>query len=173
MVLPQQVTPGRFDMVSETLSLKPASVSTVELARRREAAERFIERSGDGRALRTLASLNREPTHWLEKLREAAASQTTLKVALGVFLGIVSAEVALTLLRSDAVVGLLNDIDQGMNSPGDSGALLSAEATGIEVALEGIADTATGGIDVILDGVGEAVSDLGSLVESLGDSLLD
>lgn len=160
-------------MVSETLSIKPAPVSTVDIARRRDAAERFIERSGDGQALRTLATLNREQANWLERLRQAAASQTTLKVALGVFLGIVTAEAALALLRSDAVVGLLEDIDQGMSSPGDDGRPVAPEASGTEAGLEGITDSSASGVDFIIEGVEGALSDIGSLVEGLGESLLD
>lgn len=113
-------------MSGATLTLGPATPSSLELERRRQDAERFIERSGDGAAIRALGDLRRDPTDWDQRLRAAASSQHTLKIALGVFLGIVAAEAAIALLRSDAIQGVLDQIEaalKGSDADGASGAL--------------------------------------------------
>jgi hypothetical protein len=158
---------------------------------RREAAERFLERSGDGLALRELARLRREREGWLDRLREAATSQTTLKIALGVFLGIVAAEAALSLMRSGAVTALLEELDARLAETG-----FPSAPEGAGTAHSAVSDPSTGrpeagafgaesqsdehhhSVDIAGEAdfpiarVEEMFTEAESLIADLGDSLL-
>jgi len=101
-------------MNSVTLTLSPPQLSSLEIQQRRAAAERFIEQSGDGIAIRALGGLRRDPNGWFDRLKMAAASQTTLRLALGVFMGVIAAEAALALLRSDALAAALGNLDAAL-----------------------------------------------------------
>jgi hypothetical protein len=101
-------------MNSVTLTISPPQLSSLEIQQRRAAAERFIEQSGDGVAMRALGGLRRDPNGWFDRLKAAATSQTTLKVALGVFMGVIAAETALALLRSDALDAALRELDAAL-----------------------------------------------------------
>ncbi len=162
-------------MNSHTLTLGRAPASTLEIAQRREAAERFIETSGDGHAVRSLARLRREREGWFDSLRRAATHQTTLKVALGVFLGVVAAEAALALLRSDALGSVISDIEKALtrfDALPDPAPL--AMDSGIE---SGIAPGIGSGIDSATDALGDAISDAvedaTDFIADLGSSLFD
>jgi len=107
----------RSRVSSGTLTVGSQTLSTVEIAQRQAAAERFIEHSGSGTAVRALGELRRSPDSWLARLRALAASDTTLKVALGVFMGVIAAEAALAVLRTGALNPLLAEIDQALAEP--------------------------------------------------------
>ena len=144
-----------------------AAASPLELERRRVAAERFIEQSGDGAAIRALAGLRRGGSDWLSRLRLAAGGHATLKLALGVFLGTIAAESALALLRSDLVESALDRIDQELTRLGDTAPLQSpGPLDELTVAPESMADS-------LIDSAGGALSELGDALGSLGDSLFD
>ena len=166
-------------MNSHTLTLGRAPASTLEIAQRREAAERFIETSGDGQAIRSLAQLRREREGWFDSLRRAATHQTTLKVALGVFLGVVAAEAALALLRSDALGSVISDIEKALTrfdalpdpaplamDSGSAPGIAPGSAPGIESGI----DSAT---DALSDAVSDAVEDATDFIADLGSSLFD
>jgi hypothetical protein len=102
---------------SGTLTVGGQTLSTVEIAQRRAAAERFIEQSGSGTAVRALGELRRSPDSWFDRLRALASSDTTLKVALGVFMGVIAAEAALAVLRSGALDRLIAEIDTALAEP--------------------------------------------------------
>jgi len=104
----------RSRVSSGTLTVDGRTLSTVEIAQRQAAAERFIEHSGSGTAVRALGELRRSPDNWLSRLRALAASDTTLKVALGVFMGVIAAEAALGVMRSGAINPLLAEIDHAL-----------------------------------------------------------
>jgi len=59
---------------SGTLTVGGQTLSTVEIAQRRAAAERFIEQSGSGTAVRALGELRRSPDSWFDRLRALAAA---------------------------------------------------------------------------------------------------
>ena len=101
-------------MSSGTLTVGGQTLSTVEIAKRRAAAERFIEQSGNGTAVRALGELRRSPDSWFDRLRALATSDTTLKVALGVFMGVIAAEAALSVLRSGALDRRVAEIDTAL-----------------------------------------------------------
>lgn len=103
-------------MNSGTLTVGRPVRSTVEIRERQAAAERFIEQSGSGTAVRALGELRRSPDGWLDRLKQLATSDTTLKVALGVFVGVIAAEAALTVLRSGMLDRLLADIDSALSA---------------------------------------------------------
>jgi hypothetical protein len=102
---------------SGTLTVGGQTLSTVEIAQRRAAAEHFIEQSGSGTAVRALGELRRSPDRWFERLRALATSNTTLKVALGVFMGVIAAEAALSVIRSGALDRLIAEIDAVLAEP--------------------------------------------------------
>ena len=107
----------RSRVSSGTLTVGNRTLSTVEIGQRQAAAERFIEHSGSGTAVRALGELRRSPDSWLDRLRALAANDTTLKVALGVFMGVIAAEAALAVLRSGALNQRLAEIDQALAAP--------------------------------------------------------
>jgi hypothetical protein len=121
-------------MNSGTLTVARHPLSTVELRQRQEAAERFIEQSGDGQAIRALGPLRRSQDTWFERLKAAASSQTTLKIALGVFLGVIAAEAALAALRSNTVQSLINEIDALLSPETDPNSHPALEMDGLESA---------------------------------------
>ena len=154
-------------MNSHTLTPGRAPASTIEIAQRREAAERFIETSGDGQAVRSLAQLRREREGWFDSLRRAATHQTTLKVALGVFLGVVAAEAALALLRSDALGSVVGEIEAALTR-------LDALPEPMPPSLDsGIESGIDSGIDELTDPISDSVGDATEFIADLGSSLFD
>jgi hypothetical protein len=130
-------------MTNGTLTVARQPLSTVELRQRQEAAERFIEQSGDGQAIRALGPLRRSQDTWFDRLKAAAASQTTLKIALGVFLGVIAAEAALAALRSDTVQSLINEIDSLLSPEMDRVSHPALEMDGLESATQATQSGAT------------------------------
>jgi len=108
-------------MNSGTLTVGRQTLSTIEIRERQAAAERFIEQSGSGTAMRALGDLRRSPDGWFDRMRQLAASDTTLKVALGVFAGVIAAEAALAVLRSGVMDRLLADIDGALSATPHTG----------------------------------------------------
>ena len=121
-------------MSGATLTVSREPVSTVDIRQRQAATERFIEQSGDGQAIRALGPLRRSPEGWLDQLKSAATSQTTLKIALGVFLGVVAAEAALAALRSDTVAALLGEIEAALQSAAGNAPAAAVESGAFEAA---------------------------------------
>lgn len=171
-------------MTNGTLTIARQPLSTIELRQRQEAAERFIEQSGDGQAIRALGPLRRSQDTWFERLKAAAASQTTLKIALGVFLGVIAAEAALAALRSDTVQSLINEIDSLLSPALDPVSHPAFEMDGLEsatqatpsganLAHEPLADAinVTGHSSFVQDAIGlesDALDlDLGSVIDDL------
>ncbi len=150
-------------MSSATLTVGGQTLSTVELQKRRAETERFIEQSGDGQAIRELGRLRRHPDDWFAQLKAAATSQTTLKVALGVFLGVVAAELALSALRSDALQALIANIDTRMDlepiaaTPAETAGHLQLDETAIDSAADPTFSSVDDGSDLDL---GDVIDDL-------------
>lgn len=117
-------------MSSGTLTVGGQTLSTVEIAQRRVAAERFIEQSGSGSAVRALGELRRSPDSWFDRLRALATSDATLKVALGVFMGVIAAEAALAVLRSGTLDRLVAEIDTALAEPLSPSAPASTTSAG-------------------------------------------
>lgn len=176
---------------AEVRATQPVALSSpLETEWRREAAERFIEQSGDGAALRALAGLRRHRSNWFSQLRAAAGSQSTLKIALGVFLGMIAAESALALMRSDMLGSVLDRIDQELGRlsdalpPGTQEPESQGLVEGLAEAPEIMSESLMEGAQALLTGVSAltgvpaltAVSelpDLGDALGNLGDSLFD
>lgn len=165
-------------MASETLTLRSVPISSIELTQRRNAAERFVEQSGDGQSVRSMAAISRDRDGWFERLRAAAGSQTTLKLALGVFLGVVTAEAALALMRSDALGSALERIDESLRNFGatqinNAGVLDPAtsllDGTELADAAAKPADTPDGDMQAGSDGLAGAASDLTAALGQLAD----
>lgn len=171
-------------MTNGTLAVNRQPLSPVELRQRREAAERFIEQSGDGQAIRALGPLRRFQDTWFDRLKAAAASQTTLKIALGVFLGVIAAEAALAALRSVTVQSLINEIDALLSPEMDPNSHPALEMDGLEsasqaapqaanLAHEPLADAinVTGHSSFVEDAIGLESDardlDLGSVIDDL------
>ena len=89
----------------------PGGPGPSEVEARRVAAERFIEASQDGAAIRALAEIRRDRAGYLERLGRFAARQPTLRIAFGVCLGLIAAEAVVAVLRSDTLRQLLVDLD--------------------------------------------------------------
>ncbi len=105
-----------------------------EAERMRIEAERVIESSGDGRAIRRLGELRRDPANWTQTLLRMAADSPVLKIALGVFLGILAAEAVRGLMQGDLLDSLSQSVDREITAAGGVDALLSAASltTGTE-----------------------------------------
>ncbi len=112
------------------LTIGGQTLSTVEIAQRQAVAERFIEQSGSGTAVRALGGLRRNPEGWFDRLKALATSDTTLKVALGVFMGVIAAEAALAVLRGGALDRLLAEIDHALAEPLSPSALANVTSAG-------------------------------------------
>lgn len=102
----------------------------------RSQAERVIEASGDGRAIRQLGTLRRDPQAWGVTLLKLAANSPVLKVALGVFLGIIAADAVRGVLQGDLLESLAGRVDQAIEQTG------GAEALEMIASVETAADTA-------------------------------
>jgi hypothetical protein len=85
---------------------------------RRARAETLIESSGDGQAIRQLGQLRRDPRSWGTRLLDGAKHSLVLKVALGVFLGIVAAEAVEGMLKGDLLKSLAGQVDQAITDAG-------------------------------------------------------
>lgn len=160
-------------MNAATLTLRQSPLSSVEIQQRQAAAERFIEQSGDGVAMRALGGLRRDPNGWFDRLKMAATSQTTLKLALGVFVGVIAAEAALALVRSSALDTALADIDAaiaGNDSEASSETMQSpghmTPSDDASVNSEALASAETGVAEF------DADVDLDSAIDGVMDSLL-
>lgn len=94
--------------------------------RMRTEAERVIEASGDGRAIRFLGQLRRDPRHWAETLIRLASESVVLKVALGVFLGVLAAEAVKGILKGDLLESLGQTVDGAIDEGGGMEALMAA-----------------------------------------------
>lgn len=118
--------------------------------RMRVAAERVIEASGDGRAIRHLGSLRRDPSHWTETLIRLASESLVLKVALGVFLGIVAADAVRGLLKGDLLESLGSTVDGAIDEAGGMEALM-ATATWASVAASSAPEPSLGTTSIVED----------------------
>jgi hypothetical protein len=85
---------------------------------RRARTEIVILSSGDGQAIRQLGQLRRDPRSWGARLLEGAKHSLVLKVALGVFLGIVAAEAVDGVLKGDLLKSLAGQVDQAISDAG-------------------------------------------------------
>ena len=110
-------------------------------AHRQAQAERFIEQSQDGVAIRTLATLRRQPQSFMQRLREAATHNQTLRLALGICAGIVAAEAITGLMRGPALDQAGAQVDawlQGVLPVSDA----ATPSDGISAGLNSVVDTA-------------------------------
>lgn len=89
-----------------------------EYDRLRGSAEALIEASGDGRAIRCLGTLRRNPRQWGPTILRLAAESPVLKVALGVFLGVLAADAVREFLRGDDAERLAIEVDQAISAAG-------------------------------------------------------
>lgn len=160
-------------MNAATLTLRQPPLSSVEIQQRQAAAERFIEQSGDGVAMRALGGLRRDPVGWFDRLKAAATSQTTLKVALGVFMGVIAADAALALLRSGSLNTALADIDAALAGGNSDAPVKPTQSPGhvtltddTSLTSEAILPAETGATEFDVDG------DLDSAIDGVMDSLL-
>lgn len=85
---------------------------------RRARAESLIESSGDGRAIRHLGLLRRDPRMWSARLLEGARNSLILKVALGTFLGVIAADAVRGMLQGDSLQSLVDQVDQAISDAG-------------------------------------------------------
>lgn len=88
--------------------------------RLREQAERLIETSGDGSAIRTLGLLRRDPQTWVDTVRRQIGQSTVLKLALGVFLGVIAAEAVANLLSGEEAHELARHVDRALVDVSDN-----------------------------------------------------
>jgi len=88
--------------------------------RLRDQAERLIETSGDGSAIRTLGLLRRDPQTWVETVRRQIGQSTVLKLALGVFLGVIAAETVANLLSGEEAHQLAREVDRALVDVSDN-----------------------------------------------------
>jgi len=101
---------------------------------RRLRAESLIESSGDGRAIRQLGLLRRDPRRWGTVLLNGARDSLVLKVALGVFLGIVAADAIRGVLQGDLLQSLADRVDQAIGEAGGAEALEALAARDLQSA---------------------------------------
>jgi hypothetical protein len=94
----------------------------------RSQAERVIEASGDGRAIRQLGGLRRDPRAWGSRLIKLAADSPVLKIALGVFLGIIAADAVRGAHQGDLLQSLSAEVDAAIEGAGGTEALESLAA---------------------------------------------
>jgi hypothetical protein len=106
--------------------------------RLRSQAEGIIEASGDGRAIRQLGVLRRDPLAWGATLLKLAAASPVMKVALGVFLGIIAADAVRGMLQGDVLQSLADRVDQAIEQTGGTETLerVAAGGTMSEAAVE-------------------------------------
>jgi hypothetical protein len=62
---------------------------------KREAAEEYIRKSGDQEAISILNQMKRNPSQYGEKLKQAAKGNSVMKTALGVFTGMIAANLVM------------------------------------------------------------------------------
>jgi hypothetical protein len=105
-----------------------------EHERRRLQAEQLIEASGDGRAIRMLGPLRRDPQGWGRTLLRNVAASPVLKIALGVFLGVLAADAVRALLQSGALDSLVDTVDAALREAGGLEALEALAAQGAATA---------------------------------------
>jgi len=75
-----------------------------------------------------LGELRRDPFHWPQTLLRLAAESPVLKIALGVFLGIIAADAVRHLMQGDTLQTLGQAVDQAIAEAGGPEALLAAAA---------------------------------------------
>ena len=81
-------------------------------------AEAFIMRSGDSKAISTLQEMYRNPSRYRNILRSSAASNNVLKIALGVFSGMLAAEVAKAAISDYQMKNLISQLDKDFEKAG-------------------------------------------------------
>lgn len=151
---------------------KSAPIETALRGQRLAQAERFIEQSQDGLAIRTLANLRREPQSFFQRLKEAATHNQTLRLALGICLGIVAAETITGLMRGPALDQALNQVDAWLQDEGAAGDAWAGGLVSAAMPAESMLSAATG---MLTDTLEHALpsADISSAIDSSLQSLLD
>jgi hypothetical protein len=84
----------------------------------RLAAEEFIVRSGDSKAISTLQEMRQNPSRYKEMLKSGANGNTVLKTAFGVFAGMLAADAVRAAITDQQMKGLLTQLDQDITQAG-------------------------------------------------------
>ena len=81
-------------------------------------AEEYITRSGDPKAINTLQEMRQNPSRYKELLKSGATGNIVLKTALGVFAGILAADVVKAAVTDYQIKNLLTQLDSDIKNSG-------------------------------------------------------
>lgn len=95
-----------------------AAFGTSAAVSRKQAAEDYILRSGDPAALNALRQMKGNPATYGKRLKEAASGNSIMKTALGVFTGMIAAELVTGAIRSYQLEQALAQFDDQLASIG-------------------------------------------------------
>ena len=151
---------------------KSAPIETALRGQRLAQAERFIEQSQDGLAIRTLANLRREPQSFMQRLKEAASHNQTLRLALGICLGIVAAEAITGFMRGPALDQALNQVDAWLKGEGAADEAWAGGLAGAAMPAESMLSSATGMLTGTLEQALPA-AEISTAIDSSVQSMLD
>lgn len=156
----------------EKVKLAIAKIPLPDL--KRSTAEQYILNSGDQEAIQQLREMRKKPGEYKERLRKAAKGNTVMKTALGVFTGMIAANLVTSAFHKPELNHALADFDSKLESMGgldninlDSPALASMSANSAsetetfsdDYDIDSSTDMAPGDLEITTEDIGVGALD--------------
>lgn len=110
---------NRPDTVELIERIKSKLQNSSQKSSQQEAAERFILNSGNTEAIKSLREMQKNPSTYKDRLIQAAQGNTVMKTALGVFTGVIAANLITSAMQhtqpEQALANSNSDIDTADN----------------------------------------------------------
>ena len=110
---------GDVDLSSVFVEKVKSVISTVTAQDpKQQAAEEYILKSGDREAIAQLREMQKDPRTYGQRLKEAAKGNSVMKTALGVFTGMIAANLVTSAIHQYQLEQALNDFNTQIDSAG-------------------------------------------------------
>lgn len=116
------------DLTEFVAELKTAVSADAPDLRRKLEAEELIYRSGDNQAISTLREMQQNPRNYRKLLSQGAGGNVILKTALGVFAGIIAADVVRAAVTNYQIQRLVDGLDHEINLAGGLDSVATSNA---------------------------------------------
>lgn len=106
------------NLIDEVKELVASIRKRVEDTLLKNSVEEFVMRSGDIQAMQTINRMRGSPKHYMRYLKNGAKNNSVLKIAFGVFAGILAADVVRAALTESMRIQALAQLDQAIDEAG-------------------------------------------------------